>query len=217
MFCGLNGATLQPAARERAAQAGDQRALARAGGGALDHQRAARSVESFGAIHRGIAILAAQRLCRASRPSTATVAGVTLDAPAQRIVSLAPHVTEQLFAAGAGAKLVGVSEYSDYPEAAKAPAARRELRRGEPRDGARAQARPGGRVAARGDRRGAGAPRVARRAGVLQRAAPPRADSGHDRGARRARRHRRRRQAARGVAARRSWRASRPPIAASGQ
>jgi iron complex transport system substrate-binding protein len=45
---------------------------------------------------------------------------VSLDAPAQRIVSLAPHVTEQLFAAGAGAKLVGVSEYSDYPEAAKA-------------------------------------------------------------------------------------------------
>src|SRR5687767_14421170 len=44
---------------------------------------------------------------------------VTLDAPAQRIVSLAPHVTEQLFAAGAGAKLVGVSEYSDYPEEAK--------------------------------------------------------------------------------------------------
>jgi iron complex transport system substrate-binding protein len=39
--------------------------------------------------------------------------------PAARIVSLAPHVTEQLFAAGAGAKLVAVSEYSDYPEEAK--------------------------------------------------------------------------------------------------
>jgi iron complex transport system substrate-binding protein len=34
-------------------------------------------------------------------------------------VSLAPHVTEQLYAAGAGAKLVGASEYSDYPEEAK--------------------------------------------------------------------------------------------------
>jgi iron complex transport system substrate-binding protein len=44
---------------------------------------------------------------------------ISLAAPAQRIVSLAPHVTEQLFAAGAGAKLVGVSEYSDYPEEAK--------------------------------------------------------------------------------------------------
>jgi iron complex transport system substrate-binding protein len=44
---------------------------------------------------------------------------VTLKEPAQRIVSLAPHVTEQLFAAGAGGKIVGASEYSDYPEAAK--------------------------------------------------------------------------------------------------
>ena len=44
---------------------------------------------------------------------------IDLARPAQRIVSLAPHVTEQLFAAGAGKKLVAVSEYSDYPEAAK--------------------------------------------------------------------------------------------------
>src|SRR4051812_16727425 len=44
---------------------------------------------------------------------------VTLERPAQRIVSLAPHVTEQLFAAGAGDKIVGASEYSDYPEEAK--------------------------------------------------------------------------------------------------
>lgn len=44
---------------------------------------------------------------------------VTLKAPAQRIVSLAPHVTEQLFAAGAGGRIVGASEYSDYPEEAK--------------------------------------------------------------------------------------------------
>jgi iron complex transport system substrate-binding protein len=44
---------------------------------------------------------------------------VSLAAPAQRIVSLAPHVTELLFAAGAGAKVVAASEYSDYPEAAK--------------------------------------------------------------------------------------------------
>ena len=44
---------------------------------------------------------------------------VSLAAPAGRIVSLAPHVTEQLYAAGAGAKLVAASEYSDYPEDAK--------------------------------------------------------------------------------------------------
>jgi len=39
--------------------------------------------------------------------------------PAQRIVSLAPHLTELLFAAGAGSQVVGVSEHSDYPPAAK--------------------------------------------------------------------------------------------------
>ena len=44
---------------------------------------------------------------------------VTLAAPAQRIVSLAPHTTELLFAAGAGKQVVGVSEYSDFPAAAK--------------------------------------------------------------------------------------------------
>jgi iron complex transport system substrate-binding protein len=45
---------------------------------------------------------------------------VTLRKPAQRIVSLAPHITELLFAVGAGAALVGTSEFSDYPEAARA-------------------------------------------------------------------------------------------------
>jgi iron complex transport system substrate-binding protein len=44
---------------------------------------------------------------------------VTLARPAERIVSLAPHVTEQLYAAGAGSKLVAASDYSDYPEEAK--------------------------------------------------------------------------------------------------
>ena len=35
--------------------------------------------------------------------------------PVQRLVSLAPHITELFFAAGAGDLLVGVVEYSDYP------------------------------------------------------------------------------------------------------
>ncbi len=43
---------------------------------------------------------------------------VTLERPAQRIVSLSPHATELLFAAGAGARVVGVAAYSDYPPAA---------------------------------------------------------------------------------------------------
>ena len=45
---------------------------------------------------------------------------VTLAAPAQRIVSLAPHITEVLFAAGVGERVVGVVAYSDYPPAARA-------------------------------------------------------------------------------------------------
>ncbi len=40
---------------------------------------------------------------------------VTLSQPARRIVSLAPHTTENLFAAGAGAYVVGVVSYSDFP------------------------------------------------------------------------------------------------------
>lgn len=39
--------------------------------------------------------------------------------PARRIVSLAPNITELIFAAGAGARLVGVSRYSDYPASAR--------------------------------------------------------------------------------------------------
>lgn len=39
------------------------------------------------------------------------------DAP-ERIVSLAPNVTETLFAVGAGGRVVGVTKYCDYPPAA---------------------------------------------------------------------------------------------------
>ncbi|OGA23022.1 MAG: hypothetical protein A3I02_16730 [Betaproteobacteria bacterium RIFCSPLOWO2_02_FULL_67_26] len=47
---------------------------------------------------------------------------VTLARPAQRIVALAPSLSELAFAAGAGGRLVGVARYSDYPpEARKIP------------------------------------------------------------------------------------------------
>lgn len=45
---------------------------------------------------------------------------VYLTHPAQRIVSLAPSITENLFAIGAASKVVGVSDYSDYPPQATA-------------------------------------------------------------------------------------------------
>jgi len=48
------------------------------------------------------------------------LAGPVAAAPARpRLVSLAPHLTELVYAAGAGELLVGVVEYSDYPEAAR--------------------------------------------------------------------------------------------------
>lgn len=44
---------------------------------------------------------------------------VSLAKPAQRVISLSPHVTELIFAAGAGDKIIGTVKYSDYPAAAK--------------------------------------------------------------------------------------------------
>jgi iron complex transport system substrate-binding protein len=44
---------------------------------------------------------------------------VTLKAPAHRIVSLAPNITDALFAAGAGDYVVGTSRFSDHPVEAK--------------------------------------------------------------------------------------------------
>jgi iron complex transport system substrate-binding protein len=47
---------------------------------------------------------------------------VELKAPAQRIVALAPFLTELAYSAGAGSKMVGASAHSDYPpEAAALP------------------------------------------------------------------------------------------------
>jgi len=49
----------------------------------------------------------------------AVAPGAAAEGPT-RIVSLAPHLTELLFAAGAGPRLVGASEWSDHPAAARA-------------------------------------------------------------------------------------------------
>jgi len=73
-----------------------------------------------------LALVPACLLALASAPLQAAVsvtddAGnrVTLAQPARRVISMSPHVTELLFAAGGGARVVGVMNYSDYPEAAK--------------------------------------------------------------------------------------------------
>jgi iron complex transport system substrate-binding protein len=44
---------------------------------------------------------------------------VTLQKPALRVIAMAPHATELVYAAGGGDKLLAVVDYSDYPEAAK--------------------------------------------------------------------------------------------------
>ena len=69
----------------------------------------------------GIALVLAAMLAQAGI-SVVDDAGrtVALRAPAQRIVSLAPHATELLFELGAGSRVVGASAASDWPAAAKA-------------------------------------------------------------------------------------------------
>lgn len=44
---------------------------------------------------------------------------VSLEQPAQRIISLAPSMTELLFSLGAGDRVVGVMDFSDYPPEAR--------------------------------------------------------------------------------------------------
>lgn len=69
-------------------------------------------------------LLAALAAPAAARPTVVVAddAGgtVALAAPPRRIVSLAPHATELLFALGAGSRIVGVSAASDWPAEARA-------------------------------------------------------------------------------------------------
>lgn len=44
---------------------------------------------------------------------------VTLAQPARRIVALAPHITEQLYAIGVGERIVGTTDHADHPPAAR--------------------------------------------------------------------------------------------------
>lgn len=71
---------------------------------------------------RALAVAAALLLATSVRAAPAPLelvddAGhaVALAHPAQRIVALAPHLTELVYAAGAGQQLVAVGKYSDFP------------------------------------------------------------------------------------------------------
>lgn len=78
---------------------------------------------------RALRLVLAIVICAASGGTARAGAGVEvlddagrrirLASPAQRIVSLSPHLTELLFDAGAGGRVVGAAEFSDHPEAAK--------------------------------------------------------------------------------------------------
>jgi iron complex transport system substrate-binding protein len=74
-------------------------------------------------MHRLLALLVAFASCAAHaevRVTDDTHHVVVLAAPAQRIVSLGPHLTELAYAAGGGEAMVGVIRFSDFPDAAKA-------------------------------------------------------------------------------------------------
>jgi iron complex transport system substrate-binding protein len=67
---------------------------------------------SPGGHRRGVGVVIALALLAWGAPAC-------FAAQAQRIVSLAPHLTELAFSAGAGDRIVGTVEYSDHPEAAR--------------------------------------------------------------------------------------------------
>lgn len=72
-------------------------------------------------VRRRLALLALLPLVSAASVRVIDDVGHTVElaAPARRIVSLAPHATELLYAAGAGERVAAAVQYSDYPEAAK--------------------------------------------------------------------------------------------------
>lgn len=82
-----------------------------------------KSWSRFASAFRRIFVTGLWLLLPLTASAAITVTGadsqaITLAAPAQRIVSLAPDLTELAYAAGAGADMVGTSSYSNYPAAA---------------------------------------------------------------------------------------------------
>lgn len=66
------------------------------------------------------ALLASALLAGACDGGNRTTVEPTADQAARRIVTLAPHLAELIFDLDAGDRLVGVSAYTDYPEAVRA-------------------------------------------------------------------------------------------------
>src|SRR5947199_10115575 len=77
-------------------------------------------------FHLGIVLLAVTQACGPRAPAQPAAAitddfgaTVTIGSAPSRIVSLNPTTTEILFAIGAGARLVGRSQYDVFPDAAR--------------------------------------------------------------------------------------------------
>src|SRR6185437_12896804 len=93
----------------------------RARGGLRDGRHARIRRRSMAALTTRLllsALLVAVPAGAAVRVVDDTGATVALAAPATRIITLAPHAAELVYAAGAGARVVGVMKGSDYPPAA---------------------------------------------------------------------------------------------------
>jgi iron complex transport system substrate-binding protein len=76
-----------------------------------------RPAAGLAALLAGLAVLPAAHADLVVKDDTGFE--IRLKEPARRIVTLAPHAAESLYAAGAGDKLVGTVDYSDYPPEAK--------------------------------------------------------------------------------------------------
>ena len=70
-------------------------------------------------IVRSVALAALIAFASCAPATTTTTRIRVIRAPVNRVVSLVPSMTEDLFAVGAGSKVVGVSTFTDYPPQAK--------------------------------------------------------------------------------------------------
>ncbi|MBL8190682.1 MAG: ABC transporter substrate-binding protein, partial [Acidobacteria bacterium] len=89
-----------------------------------------RQLNKRGAVWLAVLLIGAGLAACSHRPPASQISGtrtftdelgreVKVQFPPQRIISLAPSVTETLFALGLGDKVVGVTAYCDFPEAAR--------------------------------------------------------------------------------------------------
>lgn len=83
------------------------------------HRRSTRVLAA--SVRHGVVflVLISRQLCAQIRVHDDLHRAISLAAPAQRIVSLAPSITETLFALGAGDQIAGVTDYCTYPAAAR--------------------------------------------------------------------------------------------------